>query len=178
MRLVSKNGKIGVYDEAELKAIILLQMKPIVDDVVDEILKSLKRNIDKKVYNSFSPVSYQRLGDNGGLRSLWEDEKSIIKGEKVIGEVKEHPEKLTLNKKLFQHGSEFKRQENWYESDIRKVLAEIVIEGKSGALFGEGKWRKPRDFWHPLINKLDSDQINKLIEKAFRKHKIKFIKIY
>ena len=57
-------------------------------------------------------------------------------------------------------------------------FAYIVIEGKSGDLFGDGKWRKPRDFWHPLIDKLDSGQVNQIIEKAFRKHKIKFIRVY
>lgn len=164
-----------IKNETQLKAIMLSQMKSVVDMVVDEILESLKKNIDKKVYNSYSPVEggYQRLGDNGGLRDLWEEEKSKIKNSKIIGEIKERPERLVLNEDNFQHGSRF-----WYRNDIRDMLAYIVIEGKSGDLFGEGAWRKPRDFWHPLIDKLDAGQINKMIEKAFRKHKIKFIRIY
>ena len=164
-----------IKNETVLKTIMLNQMKSVMDMVVDEILESLKKNIDKKVYNSFSPSKdgYQRLGDNGGLRDLWEEEKAKIKNGKVIGEVKEKSERLVLNEDLFQHGSRF-----WYQNDIRDMIAYIVIEGKSGDLFGEGKWRKPRDFWNPLIDKLDSGQINQIIEKAFRKHKIKFIRIY
>lgn len=168
-------GKIGIDNEQALKAVILLQMKPVVDYVVDEILESLKKNIDKHVYNSYSPVEggYQRLGDDGGLRNLWENKKSEIKDGKVIGTVKEEPERLVTNADLFQHGSNY-----WERTDIRDLIAHIVIEGKSGDLFGEGEWRKPRDFWHPLIDKLDAGQVNKLIEKAFKKYKIKFVKIY
>ena len=164
-----------IKNETVLKTIMLNQMKSVMDMVVDEILESLKKNIDKKVYNSFSPSKngYQRLGDNGGLRDLWEEEEAKIKNGKVIGEVKEKPERLVLNEDLFQHGSRF-----WYQNDIRDMIAYIVIEGKSGDLFGDGKWRKPRDFWHPLIDKLDSGQVNQIIEKAFRKHKIKFIRVY
>jgi hypothetical protein len=166
---------VKIKNETVLKTIMLNQMKSVMDMVVDEILESLKKNIDKKVYNSFSPSKngYQRLGDNGGLRDLWEEEEAKIKNGKVIGEVKEKPERLVLNEDLFQHGSRF-----WYQNDIRDMIAYIVIEGKSGDLFGEGKWRKPRDFWHPLIDKLDAGQINQIIEKAFRKHKIKFIRVY
>jgi len=178
VKLISRSGKIGAIDEQELKALILLQMKSVMDMIVDDILKLLKKNIDKKVYNAFSPVKYERLGDNGGLRDLWQEEKSKIVGGRVVGEVKESPERLILNQDNFQHGSKFKRQEGWYESDIRDALAEIVIEGKSGDLFGEGKWRKPRDFWNPLLKDLKDDKINQIIEKAFRKHKIKFIRIY
>jgi hypothetical protein len=166
---------VKIKNETVLKTIMLNQMKSVMDMVVDEILESLKKNIDKKVYNSFSPSKdgYQRLGDNGGLRDLWEEEEAKIKNGKVIGEVKEKPERLVLNEDLFQHGSRF-----WYQNDIRDMIAYIVIEGKSGDLFGDGKWRKPRDFWHPLIDKLDSGQVNQIIEKAFRKHKIKFIRVY
>jgi len=164
---------VKIKNETVLKTIMLNQMKSVMDMVVDEILESLKKNIDKKVYNSFSPTVYERLGDNGGLRDLWEEEKAKIKNGKVIGEVKEQPQRLILNEDLFQHGSRF-----WYQNDIRDMIAYIVIEGKSGDFFGDGKWRKPRDFWHPLIDKLDSGQINQIIEKAFRKHKIKFIRIY
>ena len=161
-----------IKNEIELKIMILNRMKPVIDMVVDEILESSKKNIDKKVYNSFSPSTYQRLGDNGGLRDLWEEEKSKIVNGKVIGEVKEKPERLVLNEDLFQHGSRF-----WHENDIRDMIAYIVIEGKSGDFFGEGKWRKPRDFWHPLLDKLDAGQINKIIEKAFKQNKIKFVRI-
>jgi len=167
-----------IKNETQLKLIMLNQMKSVMDMIVDDILELLKKNIDKKVYNAFSPVKYERLGNNGGLRDLWQEEKSKTVGGRVIGEVKESPERLILNQDNFQHGSKFKRQEGWYESDIREALAEIVIEGKSGDLFGDGKWRKPRDFWHPLIDKLDAGQINQIIEKAFKKHKIKFIRIY
>ena len=170
-----------IKNEIELKIMILNRMKPVIDMVVDEILESLKKNIDKKVYNSYSPTFYQRLGDNGGLRDLWEEKGSKIIGGKVVGEIKEDPERLTINEDLFQHGSSDLYEyggKSWYKNDIRDILAYIVIEGKSGNLFGDGEWRKPRDFWHPLIDELDDGKINQIIEKAFRKHKIKFIRIF
>jgi len=122
---------VKIKNETVLKTIMLNQMKSVMDMVVDEILESLKKNIDKKVYNSFSPSKngYQRLGDNGGLRDLWEEEEAKIKNGKVIGEVKEKPERLVLNEDLFQHGSRF-----WYQNDIRDMIAYIVIEGKSGKM--------------------------------------------
>lgn len=166
---------IKARTEEELVSLMLLQMQPVIDMVLDLVLEELKDQIDKKVYDAFSPEGYDRLGDSGGLRSLWDNDNSRIIGRKVVGEITEYPEDLGWNpeKDHWQHGSH-----HWIKSDIRDILSRIVIEGKSGDMFGEGVWREPRDFWTPLQNMLDNGKLDEFIQESFTKYKINFVRIY
>lgn len=149
------------------------EMKKVLDIVAEKMILKLQEKIDEKVYNSFTPTTYNRQMDNGGLRDLWRANPSRRKGDKVSVKVKEEPEFLTHTPEEFIHGSNHSKKGD----DIRKVLAEFVLEGESGDLFGDGVWRDKRDFWTPFIDMLDDGEINTIIEDAFTAVGINFIRI-
>jgi len=60
--------------------------------------------------------------------------------------------------------------------DARDYLADILYQGKSGPLFGDGPWRKKRDAWTPLINKLDRGKIFTWFEQGMNNQHLKVYK--
>jgi len=148
------------------------EMKLILDEVAEKIILELQKKIDEKVYNGFTPTTYSRQMDNGGLRDLWQAKPSKKRGDTVKVKIEEEPDLMTHDPDNFIHGSNY-----WTKNDIRDILSNIVIEGKSGDLFGDGEWRQPRDFWTPLIDMLDSGEINKMLESGFKSRGINFIRI-
>jgi hypothetical protein len=66
----------------------------------------------------------------------------------------------------FLHGSDF-----YQPTDVRGFLAEIINEGKSGDLFGEGFWREKRPFWDKSLQELlDNGQIDRWMRESMKKH--------
>ena len=60
--------------------------------------------------------------------------------------------------------------------DAREYLADIIYQGKSGPLFGDGPWRNKRDAWTPLINKLDRGKIFTWFEEGMNNQHLKVYK--
>lgn len=60
--------------------------------------------------------------------------------------------------------------------DAREYLADIIYQGQSGPLFGDGPWRKKRDAWTPLLNKLNRGKIFTWFEEGMNKQKLKVYK--
>ena len=96
----------------------------------------------------------------------------VKSGGEIVGSPMEYiPEKA-------QHGSP-----DWPHSavdkawgDAREYLADIIYQGKSGPLFGDGPWRNKRDAWTPLINKLDRGKIFTWFEEGMNNQHLKVYK--
>ena len=160
-----------ITDPAKLNEMLMKDMSIVVNAVVDEIIEELKKKMDEIVYSD-SPAWYPRQYSNGGLYELWEKSKGKGSKNSLSYEIKEHPEKLTHEPKAFIHGSRF-----WKKGDnITQILADIVIGGGSGPLFGSGFWTEPRDFWTPLTEMIESGEFEGIIERTLKSLGIIFIK--
>lgn len=62
-----------------------------------------------------------------------------------------------------QHGSPPK----YYEQDVRPYLAEIIYQGLSGHLFGQGYWTQKRDAWAVLEKRIGAAQLKKWMKEGF-----------
>jgi hypothetical protein len=161
----------GFTDPKQLNEMLMKDMSVVVNAVVDEIIKELKKKMDEIVYSN-DPAWYPRQYSNGGLYELWEKSKGKGSKSSLSYEIKEHPENLTNEPDAFIHGSNY-----WESTDIRGMLAGLVIEGGSGPLFGEGFWRGPRDFWTPLIEMIENGEFEAIIERTFKSLGIIYIKM-
>lgn len=162
-----------VNNDDDLMRILVSDMNSIIDSVSAKLIARLEEYIQSEVYNAYSPKVYERQGANGGLLGNWEQVPNDIRGNVITSIIRENePTQLALDSDNFIHGSNF-----WSKDDIRDLLAEIVIMGKSGPLFGDGPWRFPRDFWTPFIKLLDDGTVDTLIETEFKKRGIKYIKL-
>lgn len=173
-----------------------------------ESVAVIKKSIQNNVYNKYVPKEYPRQLDRGGFLGSWDFEKVNDKKYSTHINIHSFPDDMLLDRENFIHGSSFSqsrnsartrtnrgpRSGNWskarnaygsvkkynnnYQSDIRASLAEIIQEGKSGGLFGFGKWRLPRDFWNPAKTKiLNSVFVDAIVGKELKRLGIKFIKI-
>lgn len=157
-----------ITDPEQLKKMLNKDMDIVVNAVVDAIIKELKKKMDEIVYSD-DPAWYPRQYSSGGLYILWEKYKK----KSLSYEIKENPANLNHDPNEFIHGSNYWAVTN----NITTMLADIVIGGGSGPLFGEGFWREPRDFWTPLIEMIESGEFEKIIEQTFKQLNIKFIKV-
>jgi hypothetical protein len=167
-----------ILNDQQLTAIVVLDMTDIINEVADQLLKKLKDSggfIETIVYGAGSPSWYPRQKESGGLLGAYDKTDATVAGTTITAEVGEHPERMTFDPENFIHGSYY-----WKDgtTDIRKILSDIITEGTSGPLFGDtGFWMSPRDFWQPLLDMLESGEVDTMIESAFTKRKIKFIKM-
>jgi|WetSurMetagenome_2_1015567.scaffolds.fasta_scaffold54392_2 hypothetical protein len=161
-------------NDQQLTAIMVMDMTEIINSVADQLLKKLKDSggfIETIVYGAGEPKWYPRQRENGGLLEAYDKTDATVAGTTITAEVGEHPDRMTSEPEAFIHGSEY-----WDITDIRSLLTEIITEGKSGPLFGNGFWRESRDFWQPLLDMLESGEVDIMIETEFTNRGIKFIK--
>jgi hypothetical protein len=163
-------------NDPQLQAAILRDLKDIVDEVTEQVVGMLRDSIEKYVYGVATPARYHRNRLNGGLQGSFIKTKAVVSGLKVSSRA--YQDYLLMiehdqgNPKDYTHGSEF-----WGITDIRELLAGIIIEGRSGPWFGDGFWRRKRDFYSPVITLLDGGELEKMIENAFDKRKIKWKRV-
>lgn len=158
-----------VNNDDELMMFFIKDAQEVVDEVTFKLLEVLKDYIMQIVYRPYRPKVYPRLMYNGGLLEDWVKTPSVVSGNEVYSIIEEDPYNMLLNKKEFIHGSLVKG-----ENDIRRYLSEIIIEGESGPLFGEGFWRQPRDFFEPFLSYVDKN-VDRLIRESFKKRGIQLI---
>ena len=156
-------------NEAEIKRWLASRLKVITEVIVDEIVKMNSKEVQKIVYDAYNPQFYQRTNEGENFKSAWGKQKISIDYEKgkAEGEFGYQPEKLSVSKLAFQHGS------NYQDYDVRPHLAEIIYDGLSGPLFGYGPWCKKRDAWEKLMEHITKDQMRKWIKEGARKAGLK-----
>jgi len=166
-----------IDNDDALNAIVMKDLYDIVDEVADQLLEKLKEKIDEEVYGAGSPSKYIRRMDNGGLRGSFEKSNTIKSMQSVTNSIEHFPETMDLDSDNNVHGSNF-----WEGGkDIRNILVDMVINGGSGTphvgdRFGSGFWTDSRDFWTPFLEMLKDGTVNKLIENAFDKRGIIWIR--
>lgn len=141
-----------IYNEAQFNQMYQEAIKNAVDYVAEKVLEKYGQYIERYVYKGYKPVVYERTGDFKS--SLTSEEMTERLG--GASRIYQDTERMEYNPQEYQHGSPI-------SGDVRDSLAKILYEGLTGPLFGDGDWRKSRDAWTPLIERLD----HKLVETWF-----------
>lgn len=148
-------------NSTEFYSLFRIPVKNALDYVMDKVLEEYKDEIDNVVYNNYSPSVYERTYD---FKNSWETE-TMLQSKGAQGELKQDVSSIGVNLDKFQHGS-------IYSGSIVDELTDIIFEGLSGPLFGEGFWTNRRDAWTPLIAKLDGGKIDKWFKEGMKKQGI------
>lgn len=157
MALSAKNNQ-------ELENILMPALEKAIDYVVQKIWNDNRELIRTIVYESYQPEEYERTGE---FKEAWGTDVKRL-GNFVHGEMKYDPRELTVNYSKWQHGSEYLQQ------PMTTYLAEIIYQGLSGDLFGEGTWIKKRDVWEALNKKIGIRKIKQYFEEGMRKNGLNF----
>jgi hypothetical protein len=165
-------------NDPELNQALIKEFQDIINKVAEEILQLLRDSIQKEVYDAGDPSIYKRQGMDGGLMGSFDKTDATVRGQMISSKVKQYPMRMKHVPDNFIHGSNF-----WDETDdIRKILAEMIINGDIGSphvggIFGPGFWTMPRDFWTPLLEMLKDGTIDNMLESEFRFRGIRFVRV-
>lgn len=139
--------------EQELRNLLRSPIQKAINYVLDKIYDENISVVHDVVYMAYSPEDYNRTGD---LYRAWSTESKSTSSA-AQGEFKYDYSKMSIgstdpqSSNFAQHigvGGDFYRQ------DARPYLAELIYQGATGSLFGDGAFRKQRDAWAELNKRI------------------------
>ena len=147
--------------------------KIVVNEVAEEMYEELMTLLDQVVY-THAPSVYrsgdvgEAVGDGDGrlAGSFFIKEVEQV-GRMIQTEIYHDPRMLDYSPGDFVHGSKY-----WDPNDARPYIAQMIIEGSSGPIFGDGWWTVARDFWTPFIKMKTDGTMDKMFKKHFKKYGI------
>ena len=139
--------------EQELRNLLRSPIQKAINYVLDKIYDENIAVVHDVVYMAYSPEDYNRTGD---LYRAWSTESKST-ASAAQGEFKYDYSKMSIgstdpkSSNFAQHigvGGDF------YGQDARPYLAELIYQGATGSLFGDGAFRKQRDAWAELNKRI------------------------
>ena len=139
--------------EQQLRNLLRSPIHKAINYVLDKIYDENISVVHDVVYMAYSPEDYNRTGD---LYRAWSTESKSTSSA-AQGEFKYDYSKMSIgstdpqSSNFAQHigvGGDF------YGQDARPYLAELIYQGATGSLFGDGAFRKQRDAWAELNKRI------------------------
>ncbi|GIU69809.1 MAG: hypothetical protein KatS3mg002_1045 [Candidatus Woesearchaeota archaeon] len=157
-----------IDNESTLISMLMADLKGSLMDTMKDVKDLHEKNVEINIYANYTPVVYERQGENGGLLGSFKIEQvsnDLLSNELMLFS---YPYFMNHDPDAFIHGSYY-----WVLRDIRELLEEIILEGKQGNMFPRREWG---NYYEETVSQLDSGRFEKYIEKYFRKRKLKFKK--
>lgn len=174
---------IGNINKPFGKGIITKLSPPLVvalDYVLQKIAERNEDLIMRIIYNNYTPEVYDRTDE---FKEAW-DYSLSSSGNQVLGTFG-YTETSTDAGRIMnyipqkgQHGTpdSFGQEIMSAWGDAREYLAEIIYEGKSSDVFGNGPWTRKRDVWEPLMKSIDSKAMTTWFERGLQYAGLKYRK--
>ena len=151
--------------EQELRNLLRSPIQKAINYVLDKIYDENISVVHDVVYMAYSPEDYNRTGD---LYRAWSTESKSTPSA-AQGEFKYDYSKMSIgstdpqSSNFAQHigvGGDF------YGQDARPYLAELIYQGATGSLFGDGAFRKQRDAWAELNKRIGRRKIKQWMKEG------------
>lgn len=151
--------------EQELRNLLRSPIQKAINYVLDKIYDENISVVHDVVYMAYSPEDYNRTGD---LYRAWSTESKSTSSA-AQGEFKYDYSKMSIgstdpqSSNFAQHigvGGDF------YGQDARPYLAELIYQGATGSLFGDGAFRKQRDAWTELNKRIGRRKIKQWMKEG------------
>lgn len=176
-------AKKQITNEAQLGNILHDAMREATEYVMAKMFQENEQLIEKYVYDAYPGEHYydrtKQFLDawNYKVKKTSDHHNLSFLSNRVFGEFYYDPDVMDYIPDGGQHGTPSNLpdiQADW--GDAREYLADIIYNGKSSHLFGEGPWTRKRDAWSALVNKLDRGKIFTWFEEGMAKQKLKVYK--
>ena len=151
--------------EQELRNLLRSPIQKAINYVLDKIYDENISVVHDVVYMAYSPEDYNRTGD---LYRAWSTESKSTSSA-AQGEFKYDYSKMSIgstdpqSSNFAQHigvGGDF------YGQDARPYLAELIYQGATGSLFGDGAFRKQRDAWAELNKRIGRQKMKQWMKEG------------
>lgn len=139
----------------EVLAMLHSPISKAINYVIDKIYDENIGAIHDIVYMAYSPEEYERTGDF--YRAWGAGTTKVVNERTVEGEFKYNPDKMSIGStdpNSSNYGQHIGLAGDFYGQDARPYLAELIYNGATGSLFGDGAFRKKRDAWEELNKRI------------------------
>lgn len=144
---------------SQLNNYLMPILRECLQEVADKVNDRLRYHVDGDVY-----INRNNYYANGTGEPTYDLRESITTDEikqsanEVFTKVYHDKEKMRFQPDDFIHGSRY-----WKDgiTDIREILPQIINDGLSGSLFGEGWWQEPRPYFSDTLQELQSQGLIK-----------------
>lgn len=157
---------------SQLNNYLMPILRECLQEVADKVNDRLRYHVDGDVY-----INRNNYYANGTGEPTYDLRESITtdeikqSGNEVFTKVYHDKEKMRLDVDSFIHGSKY-----WDKTDVRDILPQIINDGLSGDLFGEGWWQEERPYFTNTLKELESQGlIKKWFREALNKRGIKTV---
>ena len=142
-------------NDKEVLAMLHSPIAKAINYVIDKIYDENIGAIHDIVYMAYSPEEYERTGDF--YRAWGAGTTKVVNERTVEGEFKYKPDKMSIGStdpNSSSYGQHIGLAGDFYGQDARPYLAELIYNGETGSLFGDGAFRKKRDAWEELNKRI------------------------
>lgn len=142
-------------NDKEVLAMLHSPISKAINYVIDKIYDENIGAIHDIVYMAYSPEEYERTGDF--YRAWGAGTTKVVNERTVEGEFKYNPDKMSIGStdpKSSNYAQHIGVAGDFYGQDARPYLAELIYNGATGSLFGDGAFRKKRDAWEELNKRI------------------------
>lgn len=151
---------------AMLRSPIMKAINYVIDKIYDENISV----IHDVVYMAYSPEEYERTGDF--YRAWGAGDTKALNERTSRGTFEYKPDKMSLGS-TDPHSSNFAQHigvgGEFYGQDARPYLAELIYQGETGSLFGNGAFRKKRDAWTELNKRIGRRKMKQWMKEGLEK---------
>lgn len=151
---------------AMLRSPIMKAINYVIDKIYDENISV----IHDVVYMAYSPEEYERTGDF--YRAWGAGDTKALNERTSRGTFEYKPDKMSLGS-TDPHSSNFAQHigvgGEFYGQDARPYLAELIYQGETGSLFGNGAFRKKRDAWKELNKRIGRRKMKQWMKEGLEK---------
>lgn len=155
-------------NDKEVLAMLRSPISKAINYVIDKIYDENIGAIHDIVYMAYSPEEYERTGDFYRAWGMGEPTKALNE-RTTRGEFAYKPEKMTLgssdpdSSNYAQHIGVYGE---YKDVDARPYLAELIYNGATGGYFGDGAFRKKRDAWKELNNRIGKRKMKQWMKEG------------
>lgn len=149
-----------------LRSPIMKAINYVIDKIYDENISV----IHDVVYMAYSPEEYERTGDF--YRAWGAGDTKALNERTSRGTFEYKPDKMSLGS-TNPHSSNFAQHigvgGEFYGQDARPYLAELIYQGETGSLFGNGAFRKKRDAWKELNKRIGRRKMKQWMKEGLER---------
>ena len=151
----------------EVLAMLHSPISKAINYVIDKIYDENIGAIHDIVYMAYSPEEYERTGDF--YRAWGAGTTKVVNERTVEGEFKYNPDKMSIGStdpNSSNYGQHIGLAGDFYGQDARPYLAELIYNGATGSLFGDGAFRKKRDAWEELNKRIGKRKMKQWMKEG------------
>ena len=151
---------------AMLRSPIMKAINYVIDKIYDENISV----IHDVVYMAYSPEEYERTGEV--YRAWGAGDTKALNERTSRGTFEYKPDKMSLGS-TDPHSSNFAQHigvgGEFYGQDARSYLSELIYQGETGSLFGNGAFRKKRDAWKELNKRIGRRKMKQWMKEGLER---------